>query len=41
MSESNKKLQADQILIVSNEPSSPSVLVWDEAHYSCACDALV
>ena len=40
MSESNKKIKADQIVIVTNEPSSPSGLVWDGANYSCAYDAL-
>ena len=40
MSESNKKMKADQIVIVTNEPSSPSGLVWDGANCSCAYDAL-
>ena len=38
MSESNKKIKADQIVIVTNEPCSPSGLVWDGANYSCAYD---
>ena len=40
MSESNKKIKADQMVIVSNEPPSPSGLVWDGANYSCAYDPL-
>ena len=40
MSESHKKIKADQIVIVTNVPSSPSVLVWDGANYSCAYNAL-
>ena len=40
MSESNKIIMADQIVIVSNEPFSPSGLVGDGANYSCAYDAL-
>ena len=40
MNESNKKIKADQIVMVTNEPSSPSGLVWDGANYSCAYDAL-
>ena len=40
MSESHKKIKADQIVIVTNEPSSPSGLVWNGANYICAYDAL-
>ena len=36
----NKKIKADQTVIASNEPSSPSALIWDGANYSCEYDAL-
>ena len=35
-----KKIKANQIVIVTNEPYSPSGLVWDGANHSCAYDAL-
>ena len=37
---SKKKIKADQTVIASNEPSSPSALIWDGANYSCEYDAL-
>jgi hypothetical protein len=40
LSASTKKTKAVQIIIASNDPSSPSGLIWDSDNYSCAYDSL-
>src|ERR1700691_6188605 len=36
-----KKTKAAQMIVVSNNPSSPDGLIWDGDNYSCAYDALL
>jgi hypothetical protein len=40
LSESTKKSKAAQIVMVSNDSSSPAGLIWDGDNYSCAYDSL-
>ena len=41
LSASAKKTKAAQMIIVSDNSSSPAGLIWDEDNYSCAYDALL
>ena len=36
-----KKTKAAQMIVTSNNPSSPDGLIWDGDNYSCAYDALL